>query len=68
MADDGRGTDTCVESAGQVIKKPVMGTKDLRFLEHPDAETLPDGTSCRGMSAPDPLAESLVIVMDSMEP
>ena len=24
----GRGTDTRVDSAGQVIKKPVMGTKD----------------------------------------
>ena len=31
VADDGRGTDTRVNAAGRVIKKPVMGTKDLRF-------------------------------------
>ena len=50
VADDGRGTDTRVDSAGRVIKKPVMGTKDLRFFDDPDGETLPDGHARRGMS------------------
>ena len=50
VADDGRGTDTRVDAAGQVIKKPVMGTKDLRFFDDPDAETLPDGHGRRGTS------------------
>ena len=38
VADDGRGTDTRVDKEGRVIKKPVMGTKDLRFFDEPDAE------------------------------
>jgi DNA gyrase subunit B len=50
VADDGRGTDTRVDSAGRVIKKPVMATKDLRFYNDPDAETLPDGHGRRGIS------------------
>jgi topoisomerase IV subunit B len=40
VADDGRGTDTRVDAAGRVIKKPVMGTKDLRFFDDPDAEAM----------------------------
>jgi len=35
VADDGRGNDTRVDAEGRVIKKPVMGTKDLRFLRRP---------------------------------
>jgi hypothetical protein len=41
VADDAHGTDTRVDAARRVIKKPVMATKDLRFFDHPDAETLP---------------------------
>jgi len=60
VADDGRGTDTRVDAAGRVIKKPVMGTKDLRFFDDPDAETLPDGHARRGMSVVTALSEWLI--------
>jgi len=60
VADDGRGTDTRVDAAGRVIKKPVMGTKDLRFFDDPDAETLPDGHARRGMSVVAALSEWLI--------
>jgi topoisomerase-4 subunit B len=60
VADDGRGTDTRVDAAGRVIKKPVMSTKDLRFFDHPDAETLPDGHARRGMSVVAALSEWLI--------
>ena len=60
VADDGRGTDTRVDAAGRVIKKPVMATKDLRFFDHPDAETLPDGHARRGMSVVAALSEWLI--------
>jgi len=60
VADDGRGTDTRVDSAGQVVKKPVMGTKDLRFFDDPEAETLPDGHPRRGMSVVAALSQWLI--------
>ena len=60
VADDGRGTDTRVDAEGRVIKKPVMGTKDLRFFDDPDAETLPDGHARRGMSVVAALSEWLI--------
>lgn len=60
VADDGRGTDTRVDAAGRVIRKPVMGTKDLRFFDDPDAEWLPDGHARRGMSVVSALSEWLV--------
>ena len=60
VADDGRGTDTRVDPAGRVIKKPVVGTKDLRFFDDPDAETLPDGHPRRGMSVVAALSEWLI--------
>ena len=47
-------------AAGQVIKKPVMGTKDLRFFDNPDAERLPDGHTRRGMSVVAALSEWLI--------
>ncbi|MBD0693047.1 ATP-binding protein [Streptomyces sp. CBMA123] len=50
VRDDGRGTDTRVAERGEVVKKPVMATKDLRFFDHPGAEALPDGHPRRGMS------------------
>jgi len=60
VADDGRGTDTRVDAEGRVIKKPVMGTKDLRFFDAPGAETLPDGHARRGMSVVAALSEWLI--------
>ncbi|MEU4671643.1 ATP-binding protein [Amycolatopsis sp. NPDC023774] len=59
VADDGRGTDTRVDSAGRTVKKPVMATKDLRFFDHPAAATLPDGHPRRGMSVVAALSEWL---------
>jgi topoisomerase-4 subunit B len=60
VADDGRGTDTRVNAAGQVIRKPVMGSKDLRFFDDPDAEWLPDGHARRGISVVSALSEWLI--------
>ncbi|MFE9927935.1 ATP-binding protein [Streptomyces sp. NPDC005533] len=59
VRDDGRGTDTRVDEHGQVVKKPVMATKDLRFFDFPQAETLPDGHPRRGMSVVAALSEWL---------
>jgi topoisomerase-4 subunit B len=50
IADNGRGTDTRVDDHGNVVKKPVMATKDLRFFDDPAAPVLPDGHPRRGMS------------------
>ncbi|MEU5592812.1 ATP-binding protein [Streptomyces sp. NPDC020298] len=60
VADDGRGTDTRTDERGQIVKKPVMATKDLRFFDFPDAELLPDGHPRRGMSVVAALSEWLV--------
>jgi topoisomerase-4 subunit B len=43
IADDGRGTDTRRDAHGRPVKKPVMATPDLRFFDHPNAQTLSDG-------------------------
>ncbi|MEV5444515.1 ATP-binding protein [Streptomyces sp. NPDC052644] len=50
VADNGRGTDTRLDEHGDMVKKPVMATKDLRFFDNPDAPLLPDGQPRRGMS------------------
>ncbi|MFI8865719.1 ATP-binding protein [Streptomyces sp. NPDC053707] len=60
VADDGRGTDTRFDEHGHVVKKPVMATKDLRFFDLPEAQTLPDGHPRRGMSVVAALSEWLV--------
>ena len=60
VADDGRGTDTRIDAEGRVIKKPVMGTKDLRFFDHPDDETLSDGHPRRGISVVAALSQWLI--------
>jgi topoisomerase IV subunit B len=60
VADNGRGTDTRVDDQGRVVKKPIMATKDLRFFDFPDAQTLPDGFPRRGMSVVAALSEWLV--------
>ncbi|TDQ00242.1 ATP-binding protein [Labedaea rhizosphaerae] len=50
VSDDGRGTATVLDSAGEPLKKPVMVSKDLRFFDAPDAPVLADGHPRRGMS------------------
>jgi len=50
VSDDGRGTDTRADPSGRPVRKPVMGTKDLRFFDSPDPPRLPDGRPRRGIS------------------
>jgi topoisomerase IV subunit B len=49
VADNGRGTDTRRNQRGQLVRKPVMATKDLRFFDQ-EIAVLPDGRPRRGMS------------------
>jgi DNA gyrase subunit B len=49
VADNGRGTDTRRNENGQLVRKPVMATKDLRFFDQETA-VLPDGRPRRGVS------------------
>lgn len=58
--DDGRGTETRLDAAGRVIRKPVMSTRDVRFFDKIDAALLPDGLPRRGMSSVAAHAERLV--------
>jgi len=60
VTDDGRGTDTRVDEHGNVIKKPIMANKDLRFFVDPASPLLPDGHPRRGMSVVAALSEWLV--------
>ena len=60
VVDEGRGTDTRQDHQGRLIKKPVIATKDLRFFDHPEAESLPDGHPRRGMSVVAALSEWLL--------
>ena len=60
VADDGRGTDTRVDSDGAVVRKPVMATKDVRFFDAADGPQLPDGLPRRGMSTVAALSSVLV--------
>jgi topoisomerase-4 subunit B len=60
VADNGRGTDTRVDEQGQVVRKPVMATKDLRFFESPSPPLLSDGHPRRGMSVVAALSSWLV--------
>ena len=50
VADNGRGTNTRTDAQGRTVKKPIMASKDLRFYDHPNAQTLPDGSPRQGMS------------------
>ena len=50
VADDGRGTDTRVTADGEIVRKPVVATKDIRFFDGPAVEQLPDGHPRRGLS------------------
>jgi DNA gyrase subunit B len=60
VADDGRGTDTRFDDHGQVVKKPIMATKDLRFFDFPRTQELPDGHPRRGISVVAALSEWLI--------
>lgn len=60
VRDHGRGTDTRRGDAGEVVRKPVMATKDLRFFDSPGAEMLPDGHPRRGMSIVAALSDWLI--------
>jgi len=60
VSDDGRGTEIRTDDRGRTLKKPVMGSQDLRFFDFPGAQTLPDGHPRRGMSVVAALSEWLV--------
>ena len=60
VSDNGRGTDTLVGSQGQVVKKPIMVSRDLRFFDATDVPCLPDGHPRRGISVVAALSEWLV--------
>lgn len=60
VADDGRGTDTRIDAAGNVVRKPVMATKDVRFFDAVDGPLLPDGLPRRGMSTVSALCPVLI--------
>jgi len=60
VTDDGRGTDTRFERNGQMIKKPVMATPDLRFFDEASRVVLPDGSPRRGMSVVAALSQWLI--------
>lgn len=58
--DDGRGTDTRTDQHGEVIRKPVMATADIRFSDPTTAPRLSDGLPRRGMSSVAALSAFLV--------
>lgn len=60
IEDNGRGTDTRVDEHGQLIKKPIMATQDLRFFANPSTPRLPDDHPRRGMSVVAALSDWLV--------
>ncbi len=60
IEDNGRGTDTRVDEHGQLIKKPIMATQDLRFFANPATPLLPDGNPRRGMSVVAALSDWLI--------
>ena len=60
VADDGRGTDTRVDTDGTVVRKPVMATRDVRFFDAVDGPVLPDGLPRRGISTVAALSRVLV--------
>jgi topoisomerase IV subunit B len=60
VTDNGRGTATRTDEHDQVVRKPVMSTKDLRFFDSPSAQLLPDSYPRRGISVVAALSEWLV--------
>lgn len=59
VTDDGRGTDTRATSSGNIIRKPVVATRDLRLFDSPTPVVLPDGLPRRGMSVVAALSKQL---------
>lgn len=59
VADNGRGTEMRYDESGRAMRKPVMGTRDLRFFGLEHAPTLPDGHARSGMSVVTALSEWL---------
>jgi topoisomerase-4 subunit B len=50
VGDDGRGTEMRYDASGRPARKPVMGTRDLRFFGRQDAPVLADGHPRSGIS------------------
>ena len=59
VADDGRGTEMRYDESGCARRKPVMGTRDLRFFDLDTAPALPDVHPRSGMSVVTALSEWL---------
>ena len=60
VADTGRGTDTRRGPQGEVVRKPVMATQDLRFFDVQDGPRLADGRPRRGISVVSALSTWLI--------
>ncbi|WP_191094390.1 ATP-binding protein [Nocardia colli] len=60
VSDNGRGTDTRIDDQGRYVRKPIMASKDLRFFDFPDAQSLPDGHPRRGISVVAALSRWLI--------
>jgi DNA gyrase subunit B len=60
VSDDGRGTDTRRDAEGDVVRKPVMATRDLRFFDVDDGPLLADGRRRQGISVVSALSSWLV--------
>lgn len=59
VGDNGRGTEMRYDESGRGTRKPVMGTRDLRFFGLEGAPALPDGHPRSGMSVVTSLSEWL---------
>ena len=60
VSDDGRGTDTRRDAEGNIVRKPIMATKDLRFFDADHGPLLADGRRRRGMSVVSALSRWLI--------
>lgn len=60
VSDDGRGTETRRDSEGNIVRKPVMATKDLRFFDGDHGSLLADGRRRRGVSVVSALSRWLI--------
>jgi DNA gyrase subunit B len=59
VEDNGRGTATRYDGAGNPTVKPIMATRDLRFFGVADAPLLPDGRVRSGISVVAAMSEWL---------
>jgi DNA gyrase subunit B len=59
IEDNGRGTATRYDDAGNPTVKPIMATRDLRFFGVADAPLLPDGRVRSGISVVAAMSEWL---------